>query len=154
MFVKAIVKYLIITVVALSAAYAAYYYYIAQLLFKDSLYVVKDTREFNLLISRALKIMPVMEGAASGSVKYRYGGGDGNNPQSDSLEFFIQAPVADVLQYYTRYFQSKGYASRQQRNGSPNNVMFGNGIEVFNVNVKPTSPENRVTIYHLQALEA
>jgi len=134
------------------AVYIAYYFYYANLIFDESLYVEKDSREFELLISESVKSLPVMD-AIKGSVKYHYSAGDGNKPQSDSLEFETEKQKAEILQYYSTYLQGKGYIPQQPEYISENNVIFGNEKEIFNVYVETVNNINQVAIYHLEALD-
>jgi hypothetical protein len=105
--------------------YVAFYFYYAKLIFDESLYVEKGTHEFDMLISGSVKELPVMK-AIDGFVKYHYSAGDGNNPQSDSLEFGAEQSTDDVLKFYTHYLAGQGYTPQQPENVSDNNMIFGN----------------------------
>lgn len=140
----------IFILVTTAIVYVAFYFYYASLVFDESLYVEKGSREFNMLISKSVKKLPVMH-AKAGTVKYHYSAGDGNKPQSDSLEFDTEQSKDDVLKFYTKYLQDQGYVPQQLENVSDNNVILGNEDEVFNVYVETIENISQVTIYHLQS---
>jgi hypothetical protein len=138
--------------VTAAIVYVAFYFYDANLIFDESLIVEKGTREFEMLISDSVKNLPVPQ-AKEGSVKYHYSAGDGNKPQSDSLEFDTEQSKDDVLQFYAKYLQDQGYTPQQPENVSDNNVIFGNEGEIFNVYVETMENRNQVTVYHLESTD-
>jgi hypothetical protein len=88
--------------------YVAIYFYYANLIFDESLYLEKGTHEFDMLISDSVKKLPVIQ-AIERSVKSHYSAGDGNKPLSDSLEFDTEQLKDDMLKFYTNCLAGRGY---------------------------------------------
>jgi hypothetical protein len=131
------------------AAVVAFLWYNARLFFDESLYVEKDSYEYKLLISDSIKAIPVFK-PISDTVRYHYSAGDGNKPQSDSLEYETLESRETVLDFYRQYLISQGYGLQQPESNSEENIIYGNAREDFNVYVRALPAKNEVIIYHQQ----
>ncbi len=134
------------------AAVIGFLWYNARLFFDESLYVKKNSYEYKLLISDSIKALPVYK-PITDTVRYHYSAGDGNKPQSDSLEYETPEPRGAVLEFYRQYLVSQGYALSQPESNSEENIIYGDAHENFNVYVRATRDKNEVTVYHQQVYE-
>ena len=141
-----------IAILAAIAAVVGSLWYNARFFFDESLYVEKDSYEYNLLISDSIKDMPVHK-PITDTVRYHYGAGDGNKPQSDSLEYETHEPRESVLEFYRQYLVSQGYVLLQPESNSEENIIYGNSREDFNVYVRALQGKNEVIVYHQQIYE-
>lgn len=123
-------------------------YFFFDLYLTEDIYVEKGSYKYSLLISEPIKKVPVYK-PRIGSVKYHYSAGDGNKPQSDSLEFDTNEPKQSILDFYQKYLYAQGYKPTQPDNVTNNNIIFGSDTDTFNVYVHEKPELNEVTIYHI-----
>lgn len=143
--------FLLLSIATLIAAAGIFgiLWYNARLIFDESIYVTEDTYEYNLLISDSIKAMPVYK-PILGTVRYHYSAGDGNKPQSDSLEFETPITGQDIQSFYRQYLISMGYMLQQPESGSEESNIYGGQRENFSIYVREFEGKNEVIIYHQQ----
>jgi len=143
--------WLVALAILLATAIWAFYYH-ARLYLNESLYVEQGSYPYKLLISDSIKSLPAFEPIA-GSVKYHYSAGDGNKPQSDSLEFDSKEQTKGILTFYSNVLTKKGYRPVQAEYSTDHNVILGSAKETFNIYVDSGANVRQVTIYHLEVAD-
>lgn len=131
------------------AAAVAFLCYNAKLVFDESLYVIKDSYAYKLLISDSVKAVPVYEPIVE-TVRYHYSAGDGNKPHSDSVEYMTPEPKGAVLEYYRQFLSSQGYIPLQAESTLGANITYSNSEEKFNIGVLIQQGNNKVVVFHRQ----
>ncbi len=135
------------SVLALVIFLVTLYWYHVKLFFDESLYVEKGSYQYELLISDSIKSLPVFE-ALPNSVRYHYSSGDGNKPQSDSLEYQSKQPKKAILDFYKRVLEERGYQPRHAEYVTDNNLIYGDEKKQFVVYVRDLGSTKDVSVDH------